>query len=214
MTGAVAHEKFGFDTQFGDGGEVFASPRPPRVRHAYASSEVETIRNQAFAEGQAAQRATDDGVRAQALAEIADACRRALPTVSDVIERYRIDAAELATATGAVVADAALEQFPRAPLRAALEALAGEIDGAARLIVRAPLSDPAMVAAIEQAAADAGLPGRILTRDEPGSANAAFIIEWPDGRAEYDPHAALERVRAALHAALAIEADHPSGDAA
>lgn len=212
MTSLDTPQKFGFDTQFGDAGEVFSTPRP-RIRHAYTPNEVEAMKAQAYAEGQAAQRASDDSARAQALAEIADACRRALPGVAGVVDGYRVETAQLAMAAAEAIAGAALEAFPRAPLQAALESLAGEMDGAARLIVRAPLADKAMVEAIEKAAADAGLPGRILIRDEPGMASAAFQIEWPDGRAEYDPAAAAERVRAALTAALAAEVDHPAGDA-
>ena len=208
---ASAPQKFGFDTCFDEAGRV-VSTAAPRPRRTYLAAEVEALQAQAFAEGQAAQRVSDEGRRAQALADIADACRQALPMLNQVIEAHRAQAASLALATGEAVASAALDRLPRAPLNAALEALSAEIDGAARLIVRASGADRDLAAMLEKAANDAGLPGRVLLRDEPGLGPAAFVIEWPDGRAEYDPDAAAQRVRDALQAALAAEADHPSGE--
>ena len=206
-----APQKFTFDTEFSSAGLV--TPGAPRPKRLVPAEEVEqALQAQAFAEGQAAQRVSDEGRRAQALADIADACRQALPMLNQVIEAHRAQAASLALATGEAVASAALDRLPRAPLNAALEALSAEIDGAARLIVRASGADGDLAAMLEKAANDAGLPGRVLLRDEPGLGPAAFVIEWPDGRAEYDPDAAAQRVRDALQAALAAEADHPSGE--
>ncbi len=208
---AAAPQKFGFDTCFDEAGQIVgvAAPRP---RRTYLAAEVELIRAQAFAEGEAAQRMSDEGRRAMALSDMADTCRQALPLLNQVIETYRAQTAELALATGEAIAAAALDRLPRAPLNAALEALSAEIDGAARLVVRASGADGDLAAMLEKAASDAGLPSRVLLRDEPGLAPAAFVIEWPDGRAEYDPDAAAQRVRDALQAALAAEADHPSGE--
>ena len=75
---ASAPQKFGFDTCFDEAGRV-VSTAAPRPRRTYLAAEVEALQAQAFAEGQAAQRVSDEGRRAQALADIADACRQALP---------------------------------------------------------------------------------------------------------------------------------------
>ena len=64
-----------------------------------------------------------------------------------------------------------------------------------------------MAEAVRAAAAEAGLADRVVLRDDAGLAPAAFVIEWPDGRAEYDPEAAMTRVREALNSALSAEAD-------
>ena len=103
---ASAPQKFGFDTCFDEAGRV-VSTAAPRPRRTYLAAEVEALQAQAFAEGQAAQRVSDEGRRAQALADIADACRQALPMLNQVIEAHRAQAASLALATGEAVASAA-----------------------------------------------------------------------------------------------------------
>lgn len=203
----AAPQKFGFDTWFGEDGQVVSSTPVERRRHAYSPAEVEAIRAQAFAEGQADQRRRDESLSAQSLADISQACSQALGVLDAVVARYRATTADLALATGEAIASGALERFPQGALASALETLSEEVTGTARLVVRTAVATPEAASAIEKAAQEAGFAGRILLRDEPMSSPAAFIIEWPDGRAEFDPIAAGERVREALQNALAAEAD-------
>lgn len=204
---AAAPQKFNFDTHFDDDGRVLSSAPVARPKRAYSPIEVDLMRAEAFAQGQAAQRGADESLQAQSLAAIAEACRQALPTLERVIAAYRTQSAELTLATGEAIASAALQRFPQAPLAAALEALSGEMAGSARLIVRASVSSDAVAEAVRAAAAEAGLSESVVLRDDATLAPAAFVIEWPDGRAEYDPEGALARVREALNAALSAEAD-------
>lgn len=197
---------FDFGPHFDDDGAVVAPA--PRIKRVFTAAEVEEIRARAFAEGEAAARASLEGLRAQALAEIAAAVRDALPRLAHVAHAHREGAAELAVAAAQAIAGATLDRFPRAPLLAALDALAQEIDTAARLVVRVGEADPELSGQLEAAAADAGLTGQIVVREAPGLASAAFVIEWPDGRAQFDPDDAAERVRAALASALAAEGEH------
>lgn len=203
----TAPQKFGFDTWFDEDGRVVSSTPIERRRHAYSPAEVEAIRAQAFAEGQADQRSRDEGETARSLSEISQACSQAFAVLDGVVARYRVGAADLAHATGEAIATGALERFPQAPLATALEALSEEVTGTARLVIRTMVTSPQIATAIETAAQEAGFAGRILLRDEPQGSPAAFIIEWPDGRAEFEPAAAAERVREALQTALAAEAD-------
>lgn len=207
MSAALSPRKFGFDTHFDEQGRVVASTPVARTKRAYLAAEVEAIRDKAFAEGQAAQREADESLKARSLAEIAQACAQALPVLDRVVAAYRAQAAELAVATGEAIASAALTRFPRAPIAAALEQLSTEIGSTARLVVRAGGADAGTVAEIERAAAEAGFEGRLVVRDEAGSGPAAFVIEWPDGRADHDPETCAQRVRDALNAALTAEAD-------
>lgn len=204
---APAPQKFSFDTHFDDNGRVLSSAPAPRPKRAYSPIEVDMLRAEAFAQGQAAQRGADESLQAQSLAAIADACREALPTLERIIAAYRAQSADLALATGEAIASAALERCPQAPLAAALEALSAEMAGSARLIVRVAASTDAVARAVQAAAAEAGLADRVVLRDDASLAPAAFAIEWPDGRAEYDPEGALARVREALNSALSAEAD-------
>ena len=203
----AAPQKFGFDTWFGEDGQVLASTPAERRRRAYLPAEVEAIRAQAFADGQADQRNRDESLSAQSLSEISQACRQALSVLDGVVARYRAGAADLAVAAAEIISLEALERFPRGPLTAALEALSEEVTGTARLVVRTSVAHPDAATAIEAAAQEAGFAGRILLRAEPMNSPAAFVIEWPDGRAEFDPDAAAERVREALSNALAGETD-------
>jgi len=204
---APAPQKFSFDTHFDDNGRVLSSAPVARPKRAYSPIEVDMLRAEAFAQGQAAQRGADESLQAQSLAAIADACREALPTLERIIAAYRAQSADLALATGEAIASAALERCPQAPLAAALEALSAEMAGSARLIVRVAASTDAVAKAVQAAAAEAGLADRVVLRDDASLAPAAFAIEWPDGRAEYDPEGALARVREALNSALSAEAD-------
>ena len=204
---ASAPQKFGFDTCFDEAGRV-VSTAAPRPRRTYLAAEVEALQAQAFAEGQAAQRVSDEGRRAQALADIADACRQALPMLNQVIEAHRAQAASLALATGEAVASAALERFPAGPLQAALEALGQEIDASPRLVIRTGDLDDANRARITRLCDDSGFSGVVAFREEPGLAPAAFQLEWADGRAAFDADEAFIRIGEALASALAAEAGH------
>ena len=204
---AVTHQKFGFDTHFDDQGRILSGAPASRPRRTYSAAEVEAIRAEAFAQGQAAQRQADEGLTAQALAAVAASCEQALPSLDRIVTAYRLRCADLALAVGEAMASAALDRFPRAPLAAALEALSDEISGTGRVIVRVAGADDGAAAALRRAAAEAGLAERLVIRDDAGLAAAAFAIEWPDGRAEFDPEAALGRVRAALDGALSAEVD-------
>ena len=78
---AAAPQKFSFDTHFDDDGRVLSSTPVARPKRAYSPIEVDRLRAEAFAEGQAAQRGVDESLQAQSLAAIAEACRQALPTL-------------------------------------------------------------------------------------------------------------------------------------
>lgn len=209
--------KFDFDTVFDDAGAVAqASARPKRI---YPLEEVEVIRAQAYAEGERAAMARIEAQQAHALSTIAQACEAALPRLAEVAHAHRIGSAELALACGQAIADAALDAFPRAPLQAALDSLAREIESAPRLLVSV---NPSLAEGLEpllsQAAQAIGFAGQIQVRQDPGMAPAAFALDFGDGAARFDPAAAAHRVGEALKAALASEGLHaepliPGGDA-
>lgn len=203
----AAPRKFEFDTVFDGAGDVaFEAPRPKRL---FPAEEVEQIRAQAYAEGQQAALASMQALQAQALSQIAAAAGAAMPTLAAVAHDHRTHSAELALACARSIAAAALERFPDAPIRAALESLAREIEAAPRLVVSAPpeLAE-ALQAAVEETAQAIGYPGAIQVRAQPGLPQAAFNLDFGDGAASFDPHAAAERVAAALDAALAAEGLH------
>lgn len=198
----AAARKFTFDTVFDGDRVIAAAPRPKR---SYTAEEVEAIRADRFAEGERsavarAQEAQAAGIRALA---------SALSTLTAIAHDHRTGAARLALAAAGKIADAALTAFPQAPLTAAIDALAREIDAVPRLVARiADNQVEAAQAALTQAAADAGYPGQIVVRADSGLRGAAFVLDWGDGSAAFDPAQAAGRVAQALETALAAEGLH------
>jgi flagellar assembly protein FliH len=202
-----AHERFGFDTVFEASGEVvFAAPRPKR---SFTADEVEAIRKAAEAAGEARALTSVANRQAEALAVIGRATQAALPGLAAVAHEHRVGSAELALACARSIAAAALDKFPQAPVRAALEALAREIEAAPRLVLiaDAELAD-GLQTVLEETAQAVGYPGAIQVRIDPAMAPHAFTLDFGDGSASFDPAAAAERVSQALHAALAAEGLH------
>ena len=204
MSGAP--QKYAFDTEFDAAGDVaYVAPRPKR---SFTPEEVEQIREQARAEGERAAITSITAQQMAALSEIARACGDALPALANVAHQHRVAAAELALACGRAIAGAALGNFPEAPVQAALDALAREIEAAPRLIVTAaPALADRLQEQLDEISARIGYAGAIQVRSDEGLGHA-FILDFGDGSASFDPIAASERVAEALHAALAAEGLH------
>jgi len=203
----MSHQKFAFDTEFDAAGEIaYVAPRPKR---SFTPEEVEAIRAEARAEGERAARASIDAQKMAALNEIAQACGQALSTLAHVAHQHRTGAAELALACGKAIAGAALDRFPEAPVHAALEALAREIEAAPRLIVSAaPQLAERLQGQLDEAAARAGFTGAVQVRTDVAMGRHAFTLDFGDGGGAFDPSAAAERVTDALQTALAAEGLH------
>lgn len=202
QTQADAPRKFTFETVFDGNTVIAAAPRPKRT---YTADEVEAIRTQCFAEGEQSAVA-----RAQALqAEAARHLSEAMSALTVIAHDHRTGAARLALAAAGKIADAALASFPQAPLTAAIEALAREVEAVPRLVARiAPDQAEAAQSALTAAAVNAGYPGQVAVRPDPGLTGAAFVLEWGDGSAAFDPQQAAGRIAQSLEAALAAEGLH------
>jgi flagellar assembly protein FliH len=200
-------QKFTFDTVFGAEGEVaFAAPRPKRV---YSAAEVEAIRQEARAEGERTALASIAALQQVALAGVSAACNEALPRLAQVAHEHRKTSAALSLACARAIAGAALERFPEAPVAAALEALAQEIEAAPRLVVTAaPDLAQRLQGVLDELAGRIGFSGAIQVKADDGAGAAAFTLDFGDGQAAFDPAAADARVAQALDAALAAEGLH------
>jgi flagellar assembly protein FliH len=200
-------QKFSFDTVFdAEGAVAYAAPRPKRM---YTADEVEQIRREAYAEGERAALASIAAQQQVALAGVAAACRAALPSLAAVAHEHRVSSADLSLACARAIAGAALERFPEAPLQAALASLAQEIEATPRLVITAaPELAERLQALLNDTAANLGYAGAIQVRPEGELPAHAFILDFGDGQAAFDPQAAAARVTAALEAALAAEGLH------
>jgi flagellar assembly protein FliH len=202
-----APRPFAFDTVFDDAGSIAYQP-PVRRKH-FSSDEVEAAHAAGFAEGERSAIARAEAAAADALADIARATRSALTALQGVAHGHRVSSAQLALAAARRIADAALSRFPEAPVAAALEALAREIEAEPRLIVRVAAELEERTQAVLNHTAEAiGFEGQVLVRATPDMPPAAFVLDWGDGKAAFDPHDAAARVTAALEAALAAEGLH------
>jgi flagellar assembly protein FliH len=202
-----APRKFSFDTEFdAQGGIAYAAPRPKRL---FPADEVERIRAAAFAEGERTAMASVAAQHAGALDQIATVCAQALPRLAEVAHEHRQGSAALSLACARAIADAALARFPEAPVVAALDALAREIDAQPRLVVSAsPALAEALQGLLEEAARGVGFEGAVIVKADGGYGPHAFTLDFGDGQAAFDPAAAAERVTQALQAALAAEGLH------
>jgi flagellar assembly protein FliH len=200
-------ESFKFDTVFDGGGRIAAhTPRPKRT---YAAVEVDEIRRAAAAEGERLAMSSIAARQAAALEAIAAACRAALPRLAEVAHEHRVGSAELALACARAIAASALDRFAHAPVQAALEALAREIEAAPKLVVScdAEMAE-GLQGTLEETAQAIGYAGAIQVRPTAGVGPHAFTLDFGDGSAAFDPAASAERVAEALAAALAAEGLH------
>ncbi len=206
MTHAPAPSRpFAFDTEFDSSGAVVRSTNWQPVKRAYLPSEVEALVAQARSDGHAQALAEVDSRRSQAIADLSAAVTASLPRLTGVVETYREQTAELAMATGRALAFAALDRLPRAALQAALEELGHEIDASPRLVIAMAGLDEAARNEIETLCANVGYVGAVRFRDERGLTQAAFSLEWADGRAAFDPEETFTRLAAAVARALAAD---------
>jgi len=199
--------KFAFDTVFDDDGDVLSSA--PVRKTFYTAQDVEQVRAEAFAAGreQALDQAQKD--EARCLAEIRQAIGQAMGVLARAAHDHREAVVELAMAAASKIADAALDRFPEAAAQAAFQALLQEVESRPRLLVRASEGALEKVrAGLERTAEAAGYPGQVTVRADPDLEGAAFIFEWGEGRAAFDPAEATNRVGQALEAALAAEGLH------
>lgn len=209
MTHQPLSTPFAFDTEFDAAGVVVnaaAAFRP--IKRAYGPAEVDALVAQARVDARNEALAEVESIQAMALSAIGQALTTAAPALAQVAQQHRQQAAELALSAARVVSASALDRHPEAPLQAALEALAQEIDASPRLVIRTGDLTEATHARIQQLCADAGFSGIVAFRTEPGMGPAAFQLEWSDGRAAFDPEEAFARISEALNSALAAEAGH------
>ena len=193
---------FSFDTEFDGAGTVVRPSTFRPTKRAYMPSEVEALVAQARFEAREAALAESASIEAMGVAAIGQAMAQAIPALTHVAQTHREQSAGLALAA------AAFERLPTGPLQSALETLGQEIDSSPRLVIRASGLEPGVQEKIQAICIDAGFTGVLAFREDLSLPLAAFQLEWADGRADFDPAAAADRIATALTSALASEAGH------
>ena len=207
-TASLNSRPFAFDTEFDDAGSVVRASTFRPTKRAYMPAEVEALVAQARLEAREAALAETESLQAMALSAIGQAISGAGPALTRIAHVHREQSADLALAAARVIAASAMDHLPTGPLQSALETLGQEIDGSPRLVVRASGLDEGARTKIQALCVDAGFSGLVAFRDDPALPIAAFQLEWADGRADFDPAAAADRIATALASALAAEAGH------
>ncbi len=197
--------KFTFDTEF-DGDTL---PTNNIYKRLYTAEEAERLIAAARVEGEAAAMQTIEAQATRALLDLAVSTRAALPALAAAAHDHRTGAAELALAAARQIAGAACDRFPEAPLQAALAALSREVEATPKLVLKvSPDLLDRLQAALKETADSIGYGGQIVAKADPALPPAAFVLEWGDGAAAFDPAEAAVRVAAALEGALAAEGLH------
>lgn len=206
MSEPPKYKKFDFGTVYGDGGRVVATA--PKEKKFFTPEEVEAIRQQAHTQGELSAMARAQMAQAQAVQALAEAAGQGLEALNAVLLQHKEECVELALICAQKIAAQALELFPDAPVKAALEALGEEVSGAPRLVVTAVSPDANLQKSVREAAALTGFQGAIQFREAPGRHVGAFEIQWPEGRAAYDPERIHEALRTALKEVLMAGTAH------
>jgi len=204
----VNSRPFVFDTEFDGAGTVVQPSSFRPTKRAYMPAEVEALVAQGRIEAREAALAEVGSIRAMALSAIGQELASAAPALTQVAQTHREQSVDLALAAARVIAAAALERLPAGPLQSALETLGQEIDAAPRLVIRAAGLDEEARTGLQALCVDAGFSGVVAFREDASLPLAAFQLEWADGRADFDPSAAADRIALALASALAAEAGH------
>ena len=206
MTEHPLHKRLEFGTVFGGDGRVLAEQK--REKKFFTPEEVEAVRAQAYRDGEASAIARAQTAQAAAVQALANAAQAGLGQVALAIHTHKEASVQLALVCAQKIAAEALERFPEAPVRAALDALGQEIETATRLVLFAADPNEALQAAASDAATLAGFAGAIQFRDKPAAPAGAFEIMWNDGRAAFDPQAIFDVLQTQLKEALDAEAYH------
>ena len=176
--------KFLFDTVFDNGAVVPAS----RAKRHFTAEDLEQARAEGRAEGERSAVALAEADMAATLDDISGTLRQAIGALAALAHEHRRASADLSLACARRIADAALDQFPHAPVEAALGALAQELAAEPRLLVRAPAGDAERLSELLTATAERiGLSCQIVVRADPSLPRAAFGFDWGDGKAQFDP---------------------------
>jgi flagellar assembly protein FliH len=115
--------KFLFDTVFDNGAVVPAS----RAKRHFTAEDLEQARAEGRAEGERSAVALAEADMAATLDDISGTLRQAIGALAALAHEHRRASADLSLACARRIADAALDQFPHAPVEAALGALAQEL---------------------------------------------------------------------------------------
>lgn len=203
--------KFTFDTVFDEDGGVV---RAPVRKYTYKADEVETVRQEAFAQGQASDVAEAERRAAAALEAIAAGVQTVRETLAAERARLTQEAVAFAMAGAEAAAGAALKRFPDEAVAGLFDACLEMLRDAPQVTIRvAPDCADAVAKRIAEAAAAAGFEAGVeVTADADITTGDAELV-WTEGAITTNAQETFERVRALAERWLAADAATSKGEA-
>jgi flagellar assembly protein FliH len=187
--------KFTFDTEFRDSGDVISHAAQARRKQTLTTEEIESLSTRAREEGAASAQVRAGEDLNRTVAALVISLRAALDQSHAEVEQIRAEATELAFAAAKKIAPKALAALPAGDVEAALRSAMHQAIGEPRITLRAA---PEVATVLEPRIADIaheeGYEGRVMIAADATIKGADCRIEWRGGGSE--------RSEAAIEAAL------------
>jgi len=195
MASSTTSNKFTFDTEFKDAGDVISRAAQARRKQTLTTEEIESLSARAREEGAASAQVRASEEINRTIAALVISLRAALDQSHAEVEQIRAEATQLAFAAAKKIAPKALAALPAGDVEAALRGAMHQAIGEPRITLRAA---PDVASVLEPRIADIaheeGYEGRVMIAADPMIAGADCRIEWRGGGSE--------RSEAAIEAAL------------
>jgi len=195
MASSTTSNKFTFDTEFKDAGDVISRAAQARRKQTLTTEEIESLSARAREEGAASAQVRASEEINRTIAALVISLRAALDQSHAEVEQIRAEATQLAFAAAKKIAPKALAALPAGDVEAALRGAMHQAIGEPRISLRAA---PDVASVLEPRIADIaheeGYEGRVMIAADPMIAGADCRIEWRGGGSE--------RSEAAIEAAL------------
>ena len=197
-------EKFDFNTVFDEGQSQAAAPSRPKMR--FNASEVEEIRSQAYAEGQASVEAQAAETCAQALSATAASLNALFERLSTTEHTLRTHAFDLALLTARKMAQHALKTYPEQEIEALVQECLTKLAHEPRLTITvADHLKQAVEPRLIQLAQDQSFSGKININGSDTITDAQCTIEWSEGGIEQNPEDTGAAIEEIVQSRLAVE---------
>jgi flagellar assembly protein FliH len=192
---SATSNKFTFDTEFKDAGDVISRAAQARRKQTLTTEEIESLSARARDEGAASAQVRASEEINRTVAALVISLRAALDQSHAEVEQIRAEATELAFAAAKKIAPKALAALPAGDVEAALRSAMHQAIGEPRITLRAA---PDVAAVLEPRIADIaheeGYEGRVMIAADASIKGADCRIEWRGGGSE--------RSESAIEAAL------------
>jgi len=203
--------RFAFDTEFDRDGNVVAAPRP-RPKTRFTAEEVEALKAEAYAAGQAGAEARAAEAAAAAMADFAQAAKAIVEGLGAQAHTLKVEAAELAVAVGDVLSGGLVAREPADPIRLLMSQAMDLLRDQPRVILRlSPDLHERLGAELTATAQRSGFTGELIVQADESVAAGDVALDWGSGGLARDTDAARERVREMLddylHAEEEVQGD-------